>query len=817
MSCFSVHRFRPLAPVFVAAAAILAASAHVSASAQQTGAQLADNSRLMTLTAEVADVEVPGQGLIKGLYIYKLRGPGMESDAPPALMPPVIAAARGRTLTIDFFTKLPEETNLHTHGLSISPKGVGFGESGSRPLYGDCILVNGEARNHPPSPNELAKADPCKPQTEAPASVKEAEPIRYRDVIPPNHPSGLYWFHPHVHGVAEPQVLAGLSGLLTVGDIWDYAYFECWAGVGAPPAGASPCGSLAAQRRERALEQAADVRFIGLKDLQIDQDDKGGWRLHDPADYQKDRCGAVTWDPGAPPELRRNAQLALAPGGIAAPGGCWTDPKRQWIFTVTGEVYPTVTAPPGSVQIWRIANMSADVTYRLRVETKDKNAPLCPGSRADMSETAQHRCLTLALLSRDGVPLDSGGANGHRTLELTLMPSARAEVYVPRCAGAQGAASPKDGCLATDRQIEAKLVTAGVAVGDAIDAADIWPPAELARVVAEPGDLSKLTAIGGRAPAKASPWLQSSGYGLADLAPSSTESGGAQAMRAEGPAPRLGGGVAKNCDPAHTHYSVAARTFSKYGDVVRLVRFNNSDQFADGEERFGLHVENFRLHDGTTGKPIQISELLDRTAGSRKLARVNLRDDCQSKAIEDTSGKTFEFYYPRFPMPHDGQPDPIGAPLVHSWRSDRPEYWLLVNDSHECHNFHIHQTKFEVAASDVVRGATGESRDQCLGDRDPRKLASRTALHDNFPLPPGARILLRIAFGPDQLGRFVFHCHILEHEDKGMMSLLQVEERDSHGAPRAAATSSASDPSAADAAAARGNGRKASGAIPRRP
>lgn len=779
MNCFTIRSLRAFA-LIVAVCVITGAPFYGKARAQQPAAELADSSNLISLTAEVADVDVPGKGLIKGLYVYKLRGPGMSSGAPAALMPPVIAAPRGRTLTIDFFTKLPEETNLHTHGLSITPRGVGFGEIGSRPLYGDCILVNGEARNNPPSPNDLAKVDPCKPQTEAPASVKEAQPIRYRDVIPPNHPSGLFWFHPHVHGVAEKQILAGLSGLLTIGHIWDYAYFECWAGNGAPPRGARACGSLDAQRRERALEQTADIRFIGLKDLQIDQDDTGDWSLHDPADYQKDRCGAVTFDPAAPKELQRKAQLVLAPGGTGAPGGCWTDPKRQWLFTVSGEVYPTLTAPPGSVQIWRVANMSADLTYRLRVETRDKNAPLCPGSRADMSETTQRHCLTLALLSRDGAPQDAGDASGQRMLELTLMPSARAEVYIPRCTGAPGAASAKDGCLVNDRQIEARLVTAGVAVGDALDAADIWPPAELARIIAAPGELP--LAAAGRAPAKVAPSLHSAGYGLANLLTLKEAAVGDAQMPAAGPAPQLGEGVAQNCDPAHTHYPVDAQAFSKYGNLVRLVRFNNSDQFADNEERFGLHVENFRLHDGMTGRPIHIWELLDRTAGGRKLGRVNLRDDCQTKAIEDASGKMFEFYYPRFPMPHNGEPDPIGAPLVHSWRSDRPEYWLLVNDSHECHNFHIHQTKFEVAASDVVRGESGESQDQCLGDRDPKKLASLTALHDNFPLPPGARMLLRIAFGPDQLGRFVFHCHILEHEDKGMMTLLQVEERGSPAA-----------------------------------
>lgn len=810
MTPIAVHRFRALAPFLIAASVILAPPQYGSAGAQQAGARLEDDSNLMTLSAEVADVDVPGKGLIKGLYIYKLRGPGMASGATAALMPPVIAATRGRTLMIDFFTNLPKETNLHTHGLSISPRGVGFGESGARPLYGDCILVNGEARNLPPATSELAKIDPCKPQKEAPASVKEARPIRYRDVIPPNHPSGLFWFHPHVHGVAERQVLAGLSGLLTIGDLWDYAYFECWAGEGAPPAGAAACGSLAAQRRERALEQAADVRFVGLKDLQIDQDDKGDWALHEPTDYQKERCGDVNWDPAAPQELQRKAQLALSPDATRAPGGCWTDPKQQWIFTVSGEVYPTLTAPPGSVQIWRVANMSADVTYRLRVETKEKDAPLCPGSRADMSEEAQHRCLTLALLSRDGVPLDSGGATGQKTLELTLMPSARAEVYVPRCTGVRGAASIKDGCLATDRQIEAKLVTAGVAVGHNIDDADKWPPADLARVIAEPGDLSRLTAIAGRAPAKVAPSLQSAGYSLADLAPSLIESGGEQMLREEAPAPQSGESVATSCDPKQKHYSVDARAFPKYGNVVRLVRFNNSDKFTDGKERFGLHVENFRLRDAI-GKPIRVVELLDKKGGGQKLAQVNLEDKCHDQALTDASGKTFDFYYPPFPMPHDGEHDTVGAPLVHSWRSDRPEYWLLINDSKECHNFHIHQTKFEVAASDVVRDETGESQDQCLGDRDPSKLASRTALHDNFPLPPHARILLRIGFGPEQLGRFVFHCHILEHEDKGMMSLLQVEERDFHDASRAAAAS-------ATVAAGRGHGRnRAGGAIPRRP
>ena len=47
-------------------------------------------------------------------------------------------------------------------------------------------------------------------------------------------------------------------------------------------------------------------------------------------------------------------------------------------------------------------------------------------------------------------------------------------------------------------------------------------------------------------------------------------------------------------------------------------------------------------------------------------------------------------------------------------------------------------------------------------------------LHDNYPLLPGARVLVMIRFDAAKLGRFVFHCHILEHEDKGMMATIGV-------------------------------------------
>jgi FtsP/CotA-like multicopper oxidase with cupredoxin domain len=41
-------------------------------------------------------------------------------------------------------------------------------------------------------------------------------PFEYRVQIPKNQPPGLYWYHPHVHGFTEEQLLGGASGALIV-------------------------------------------------------------------------------------------------------------------------------------------------------------------------------------------------------------------------------------------------------------------------------------------------------------------------------------------------------------------------------------------------------------------------------------------------------------------------------------------------------------------------------------------------------------------------------------------------------------------------
>jgi len=108
------------------------------------------------------------------------------------------------------------------------------------------------------------------------------------------------------------------------------------------------------------------------------------------------------------------------------------------------------------------------------------------------------------------------------------------------------------------------------------------------------------------------------------------------------------------------------------------------------------------------------------------------------------------------------------------------EHWELVNVAGEDHNFHIHQTKFRVAP----QGASISSME----------LARGVAQLDNVPVPTNKAqekgicdgsiqrwrdgickpVPVEVLIPFTQVGDFVFHCHILEHEDGGMMAKIRV-------------------------------------------
>ena len=51
--------------------------------------------------------------------------------------------------------------------------------------------------------------------------INSGTTFQYSFTFPSNEPPGLYWYHPHVHGIAEAAVQGGASGAIIVEGIAD--------------------------------------------------------------------------------------------------------------------------------------------------------------------------------------------------------------------------------------------------------------------------------------------------------------------------------------------------------------------------------------------------------------------------------------------------------------------------------------------------------------------------------------------------------------------------------------------------------------------
>jgi FtsP/CotA-like multicopper oxidase with cupredoxin domain/plastocyanin len=74
-------------------------------------------------------------------------------------------------------TLINDSTNIHVHGLHVSPRGSG-----------DNVFI----------------------------TVEPDGEFQYEFQIPDKHPTGLFWYHPHFHGQARDQVNAGLAGAIII-------------------------------------------------------------------------------------------------------------------------------------------------------------------------------------------------------------------------------------------------------------------------------------------------------------------------------------------------------------------------------------------------------------------------------------------------------------------------------------------------------------------------------------------------------------------------------------------------------------------------
>ncbi len=93
------------------------------------------------------------------------------------------------------------------------------------------------------------------------------------------------------------------------------------------------------------------------------------------------------------------------------------------------------------------------------------------------------------------------------------------------------------------------------------------------------------------------------------------------------------------------------------------------------------------------------------------------------------------------------------------------EDWIIENHAREIHVFHIHQLHFLALERNGVALPSDE-----VQFRDTLEIPAWSG----NPSDPYPSIKVRMDFTGNISGYFMYHCHILEHEDAGMMALLQV-------------------------------------------
>lgn len=89
------------------------------------------------------------------------------------------------------------------------------------------------------------------------------------------------------------------------------------------------------------------------------------------------------------------------------------------------------------------------------------------------------------------------------------------------------------------------------------------------------------------------------------------------------------------------------------------------------------------------------------------------------------------------------------------------EKWQIVNPTDEVHDFHIHQIHFVVDKIDGSKLAHPYWGDAVVVPHEVNGT-------------PGTLTLLMDFRDPVVKGTFMFHCHILDHEDSGMMAMIKV-------------------------------------------
>ena len=581
-------------------------------------------------------------------------------------------------------------TNIHTHGLIVEPRKA----DASDPTYGDYVYVVGYPAGKLP-----AMVHPDLTATD--------QPIQYDIYIPTNHPAGMFFFHPHVHGLGVNQISEGLEGILVIGSVQD----------------------VASSTTNFTLPPVFSTRYIHLRDMQVLPNG-------DAQDQEDAEFCAPLPQPGDSREGFCNGQNLAVQG--PDPGPDYSGGK--WFFTVNGEVYPKLNVDQKNGEVWRLLNGSATRAYDLTLKNDQNHAPilfqvisldgvaLAPTAGTDVSK--------MDVGNRFKPTPCPGPKQPHRTSEpvcathLVMYPSSRADIFL--------------GSFQPGHLTSATLITTDLSTGPD---GDDWPSAKLAH----------LTFSGAGT------------HGALNVKPTAS-----LALSAKG---ALGGPVK-----------------AMYPGMTQPLPIADAKQIAAGKRSaLPVALDSVAAQQVLSLNQKQVQQFAPRLAAQSKPVASIASPDCSALppghhrriffGVPAGNPDAFGLGYEEVdahgnPVPGTFQDvsqfDPshinVCLPLA-SGNQTATELWELVNVAAEAHNFHIHQTKFLV----LPKGAP-------VGDGG--------ALMDNVALPSGSagcdgsvlkwrdgtcKVTPEFVSIPfSEIGDFVYHCHIGEHQDGGMMAHIRV-------------------------------------------
>ena len=359
----------------------------------------------------------------------------------------------------------------------------------------------------------------------------------------------------------------------------------------------------------------------------------------------------------------------------------------------------------------RLGNLSPNVAYWLELENESTGTKL-----------------PLTILSLDGVvparPVDSEGAkipvDAISTNDLLLMPASRAEIYI-RNELETGHSSEQVYILRT------KGLNAGF---------DQWPEIQLARIVLRPSRPTNGIALALNVPIQETVFA-----GFAE-----------ELIKPQELIPPKAKGCVRDLDPSK-------------GEHRRVTFGGATDRGSKLGALFGIKTE---------------------------IVQPPGREFYEEKAFMPDDTATVEASFEEYEQGDgsinwEGNGGPNHVCIHLDNKGSHKQLWVLTNTTGLLHNFHIHQMKFRLATlSDLndhhitppAEAHTCDPKTECkepdykLYDDNPNP---KTIWHDTIPVPDGRRVFIIMSFdAPQQVGRFVYHCHILKHEDSGLMAPIEV-------------------------------------------